>query len=66
MHNTLAGLLTSPDNPVDTCRQAILLVKNNQGYSEFYKIITSRKLNDDFSLTEVINTYNNNLFVLTQ
>ena len=38
------------DNPENVNEYAILLAKNNQGYSDLCKIITSRKLNDDFSL----------------
>jgi len=36
----------------------ILLAKNNRGYADICKLITARKLNDDFSL---INTLQNNL-----
>ena len=53
------------DDPNNPSRQAIFLAKNNQGYSELCKIITQRKLNDDFSLTGTINKFNRNLFVTT-
>ena len=44
---------------------AILLAKNNKGYSDICKLITARKLNDDFSL--IISLQNNlpNLFILS-
>ena len=38
------------DNPGNENEYLILLVKNNKGYSDLCKIITSRQLNDDFSL----------------
>jgi DNA polymerase III alpha subunit len=43
----------------------ILLAKNNIGFSELCKIITSRKLNDDFSLQNLIKQKLDNLFILT-
>ncbi len=53
------------DSPSGKDQHVILLAKNNQGYSELCKIITSRKLNDNFSLAEVIKNYQENLFVIT-
>ena len=44
---------------------AVLLAKNNEGYSELCKIITARNLNDDFSLIEIINKKLKNLFVIS-
>ncbi|NWG29423.1 MAG: DNA polymerase III subunit alpha [Ignavibacteriaceae bacterium] len=43
----------------------ILLARNNAGYSELCKIITSRKLNDDFSLSDLLKEKLNNFFILT-
>lgn len=43
----------------------ILLAKNNAGYSELCKIITSRKLNDNFSLSDLLKEKLNNFFILT-
>ena len=58
----LGSLIDSPGNPE---LKAIFLAKNNEGYSELCKIITARKLNDDFSLVEVINKRPKNLFIIT-
>ncbi len=44
---------------------AVLLAKNNEGYSELCKIITARKLNDDFSLIGVVNKKPKNLFIIS-
>ncbi len=44
---------------------ALILAKNNKGYSELCKIITSRKLNEDFSLVDIINTGFKNLYFVT-
>lgn len=53
------------DNPDDKEINSIFLAKNNKGYSELCKIITSRKLKDDFSLISLINELPDNLFILT-
>lgn len=53
------------NDPKENSLSAIFLAKNNKGYSELCKIITSRKLNEDFSLTKVINNFRDNLFVIT-
>jgi DNA polymerase III alpha subunit len=58
----LGTLITDID---DELMYAIFLAKNNSGYSELCKIITSRKLKEDFSLAEVIKNISDNLFVLT-
>jgi DNA-directed DNA polymerase III PolC len=58
----LGSLITDID---DQLKYAIFLAKNNSGYSELCKIITSRKLKEDFSLAEVIKNISDNLFVLT-
>lgn len=44
---------------------AVILAKNNNGYAELCKLITARKLNDDFSLTKIVNSNPKNLFVIT-
>lgn len=44
---------------------AILLTKNNKGYSDICKIITARKLNDDFSLIKTLQNNLPNLFVIS-
>jgi len=43
----------------------ILLAKNNKGYSDLCKIITSRKLNDDFSLIRLMKDHLTNLIICT-
>ena len=42
------------DSPENSKEYIILLARNNNGYSELCKIITSRKLNDDFSLNNLL------------
>jgi len=42
------------DEPGNLDIYAVLLAKNNIGYSNLCKIITSRKLNDDFSLKSLL------------
>jgi DNA polymerase III alpha subunit len=44
---------------------AILLAKNNDGYKNLCKIITSRKLNDDFSLIKLLKGILTNLIIIT-
>lgn len=53
------------DDPVSSTKNVIFLAKNNVGYSELCKIITSRKLKEDFSLAEVVKNISENLFILT-
>ncbi|GAB4300216.1 MAG: hypothetical protein Kow0098_27390 [Ignavibacteriaceae bacterium] len=53
------------DDPSDSSKYILLLPRNNQGYSDMCKIITTRKLNDDFSLEYLIGTDLRNLFVIT-
>lgn len=53
------------DQPEDESVYAILLAKNNDGYEDICKIITSRKLNDDFNLQTMLNGPLENLFVIT-
>lgn len=53
------------DNPENAKEYVILLAKNNRGYSDLCKIITSRKLNDDFSLGNLLKAKLENLFILT-
>ena len=53
------------DSPENSSEYVILLARNNKGYSELCKIITSRKLNDDFSLNNLLENKLDNLFILT-
>jgi len=53
------------DSPDNSNEYIILLARNNKGYSELCKIITSRKLNDDFSLKNLFKKKLENLIILT-
>jgi DNA polymerase III alpha subunit len=53
------------DQPDDESVYAILLARNNSGYEDICKIITSRKLNDDFNLETVLSKPLNNLYIIT-
>ena len=43
----------------------ILIARNNKGYSDICQIITSRKLNEDFSLIRLLDDNLENLFIIT-
>jgi DNA polymerase III alpha subunit len=43
----------------------ILLAKNKRGYSDICKIISARKLNEEFSLVETIKNYLPDLFIIS-
>lgn len=58
----LGVMLTDPD---DDSKYALFLAKNNLGYSDICRIITSRKLNDDFKLENVLKDYHENLIIIT-
>ncbi|MDP2362710.1 MAG: PHP domain-containing protein, partial [Ignavibacteria bacterium] len=49
----------------DEKKYVIFLAKNNEGYSDICKIITQRKLNEDFSLNKIIKQTWQNLFLIT-
>jgi DNA-directed DNA polymerase III PolC len=53
------------DDPNDTNLNAIFLAKNNQGYAHLCRIITSRKLKDDFFLIDLFHQDLTDLFVIT-
>ena len=53
------------DDPVKENYEAVFLAKNNLGYAELCKIITSRKLKEDFSLIGLLKRKLENLFVIT-
>ncbi len=52
-------------DPSDDRINAVVLARNNNGYSELCKLITLRKLNDDFSLIKLLNTRSGNLIVIS-
>lgn len=56
---------TSISDPDDRNESLRLLAKNNSGYSTICKIITARKLKDDFKLMDVFKYDLSNVFVLT-
>ena len=51
-----------PDNSRINC---LVLAKNNEGFSELCKLITLRKLNEDFSLVKMLNNTFKNLFIIS-
>ena len=53
------------DDPNDSELNAVFIAKNNSGYSQLCKIITSRKLKDDFSLIELLKQDLTELFVVS-
>jgi DNA polymerase III alpha subunit len=53
------------DEPDNANNYVILLARNNKGYSNICKIITSRKLNNEFSLTKLLEDKLENLFIIT-
>jgi DNA polymerase III alpha subunit len=53
------------DDPQDSALSAVFIAKSNQGYSELCKIISARKLKDNFSLTEIFKGNLEYLFILT-
>jgi DNA polymerase III alpha subunit len=53
------------DDPKNSKINCLVLAKNNDGYSELCKLITLRKLNDDFSLINLLNVTFKNLFVIS-
>jgi len=53
------------DDPKEKGLSAIFLAKNNEGYSRLCRIITSRKLKEDFSLIDLLNESLNDLYIIT-
>jgi DNA polymerase III alpha subunit len=53
------------DDPNDKKLNAVFIAKNNEGYSLICKIITSRKLKEDFSLSGIFCQPLDNVFILT-
>ena len=58
----IGSLITEPEN--ENC-SVIFLAKNENGYSDLCKIITSRKLNDDFSLFKLLSGSFPDLFIIS-
>lgn len=53
------------DDPIDKNLFAVFLAKNNSGYSHLCKLVTTRKLKDDFRLADLFKEPPDNLFVIT-
>ena len=53
------------DDPKDDRLNAVFIARNNSGYSELCKLITTRRLDENFSLVNVINNDISNFFVLS-
>jgi len=53
------------DDPENSKINCLVLAKNNEGFSELCKLITLRKLNDDFSLVKLLNNTFKNLFIIS-
>src|SRR5574338_20697 len=53
------------DDPGDINSYSIIIAKNNAGYSDLCKIITQRRLNDDFSLFNILNARWQNLIFIS-
>ena len=53
------------DDPGNPGLNAVFLAKNNDGYTQLCKLITTRKLDEDFKLTEIFRQNLVNLFIIT-
>ncbi|MEN8193877.1 MAG: PHP domain-containing protein, partial [Bacteroidota bacterium] len=53
------------DDPEDSESNLLLLAKNNEGYSQLCKIITTRKLKDDFRVADLLKEDLSNLFLIS-
>ncbi len=53
------------DDPKDQNHNLILLAKNNDGYAHLCKIITARKLDENFRLKKIFEENLANLFIIT-
>lgn len=54
------------DDPKSSKINCLVLAKNIEGFSELCKLITLRKLNDDFSLVNLLNVTFKNLFIISR
>jgi len=53
------------DDPIDSEISILILAKNNEGYSQLCKIITTRKLKDDFRVIDLLREDVSNLFLMS-
>jgi len=65
MSNIKPIIGTLIDEPNNKSNYILLLAKNDKGYSDICKLITSRKLNDDFSIHSILKNKWRNLFIIT-
>lgn len=54
------------DDPENSKINCLILAKNNEGFSELCKLITLRKLNEDFSLVKILNNAFKNIFIISR
>ena len=59
----ILGTFIDDENDKET--YALFLAKNIEGYGDICKIITTKKLKEDFSLTNLLQSYFPNLFIIT-
>jgi len=52
------------DDPIDSEISMLILAKNNEGYSQLCKIITTRKLKDDFRVIDLLSEDVSNIFLI--
>ena len=64
-NNVKPILGTYIDDPNDSNICCVALAKNNMGFSELCKLVTLRKLNDDFDLIQILNNNFNNLIIIS-
>jgi len=64
-HNIKPVLGAYIDDPKEKNLYAIFLAKNNEGYTQLCKLITARKLKEDFSIIDIFNTPLPDLFIIT-
>lgn len=64
-HNIKPILGVLIDDPKDKTMNVLLIAKNIEGYSQICKIITTRKLKEDFRITDLFNQSLANIFVIT-
>jgi len=57
---------TTLDDPADPARQAVLLAKNLPGYGEISRLITARKLDENFDLCENLQNLSQNVILISR
>jgi DNA polymerase III alpha subunit len=62
IQSILGACITDPN---DDKKYVVFLAKNIEGYSDLCRIVTQRKLNDDYSLIKIVTQIWDNLFLIT-